>query len=90
MERTTQVLEGLGVAPGVAIGPAYLLEAGAIQADTTVRRESRALLFGFTEYHLERRMKSLPILAKNLGGPGGSWSERERASGSPPEKVHTT
>jgi phosphotransferase system enzyme I (PtsI) len=29
-ERSTQVLEGLGVAPGVAIGPAYLLEAGAI------------------------------------------------------------
>ena len=29
-ERATQVLEGLGVAPGVAIGPAHLLEAGAI------------------------------------------------------------
>jgi phosphotransferase system enzyme I (PtsI) len=29
-ERATQVLEGLGVAPGVAIGPAFLLEAGAI------------------------------------------------------------
>ena len=29
-ERTTQVLEGLGVAPGIAIGPAHLLEAGAI------------------------------------------------------------
>ena len=29
-ERPTQVLEGLGVAPGVAIGPAYLQEAGAI------------------------------------------------------------
>ncbi len=28
--RATQVLEGLGVAPGVAIGPAYVLEAGAI------------------------------------------------------------
>ena len=31
-----------------------------------VRRESRALLFGFAEYHLERRMKSLPILARSL------------------------
>ena len=29
-ERATQALEDLGVAPGVAIGPAYLLEAGAI------------------------------------------------------------
>ena len=43
-----------------------LLEAGDIQADTRVRRESRSLLFGFTEYHLERRMKSLPILARSL------------------------
>jgi hypothetical protein len=24
------------------------------------------LLFGFAEYHLERRMKSLPILARSL------------------------
>jgi hypothetical protein len=31
-----------------------------------VRRESRSLLFGFTEYHLERRMKSLPILTRSL------------------------
>jgi hypothetical protein len=42
-----------------------LLEAGAIRADTQVRREARALLFGFTEYHLERRMKSLPMLARS-------------------------
>jgi hypothetical protein len=43
-----------------------LLEAGDVRADTSVRRESRALLFGFTEYHLERRMKSLPILIGSL------------------------
>ena len=48
------------------LGATGLLEAGAIDADSTLRRESRALLFGFTEYHLERRMKSLPILAKSL------------------------
>jgi DNA repair protein RecO (recombination protein O) len=48
------------------LGGTGLLEAGAIEADTTVRRESRSLLFGFTEYHLERRMKSLPILARSL------------------------
>ena len=29
-ERLPKVLEGLGVARGIAIGPAYLLEAGAI------------------------------------------------------------
>jgi hypothetical protein len=27
-----------------------------------VRRESRSLLFGFAEYHLERRMRSVPML----------------------------
>jgi DNA repair protein RecO (recombination protein O) len=49
-----------------ALGGTGLLEAGEITADTTVRRESRALLFGFAEYHLERRMKSLPMLARSL------------------------
>jgi DNA repair protein RecO (recombination protein O) len=48
------------------LGGTGLLEAGDVQADTRVRRESRSLLFGFTEYHLERRMKSLPILARSL------------------------
>ena len=48
------------------LGGTGLLEAGGVQADTTTRRESRALLFGFTEYHLERRMKSLPILTRSL------------------------
>ena len=48
------------------LGGTGLLEAGDVQADMNVRRESRALLFGFTEYHLERRMKSLPILARSL------------------------
>jgi len=48
------------------LGATGLLEAGEITADTTVRRESRAMLFGFAEYHLERRMKSLPMLARSL------------------------
>jgi len=48
------------------LGQTGLLEAGAVEADPVVRRESRGLLFGFTEYHLERRMKSLPILARSL------------------------
>jgi DNA repair protein RecO (recombination protein O) len=37
-----------------------------IDPDPYVRREARGLLFGFAEYHLERRMKSLPILARSL------------------------
>jgi DNA repair protein RecO (recombination protein O) len=49
-----------------ALGGTGLLEAGSMSTDTKVRRESRALLFGFAEYHLERRMKSLPMLARSL------------------------
>jgi DNA repair protein RecO (recombination protein O) len=48
------------------LGASGLLEAGAVVADTEVRRQARSLLFGFAEYHLERRMKSLPMLARSL------------------------
>lgn len=42
-----------------------LTEAGAItESDERVRREARGLLFGFTEYHLERRMRSVPMLVR--------------------------
>ena len=42
-----------------------LQEAGDVPVpDPRVRKESRALLYGFAEYHLERRMKSLPMLAR--------------------------
>ena len=34
--------------------------------DGAVRREARAMLYGFTEYHLDRRMRSLPILARSV------------------------
>jgi hypothetical protein len=29
-----------------------------------LRREARALLYGFAEYHLERRMRSFSLLAQ--------------------------
>lgn len=48
------------------LGASGLLEAGSVSSDTQVRREARGLLFGFAEYHFERRMKSLPILARSL------------------------
>ncbi len=43
-----------------------LAEVGNVIADPEprVRKESRGLLYGFAEYHLERRMKSLPMLAR--------------------------
>jgi len=44
-----------------------LSQAGASpRADDRVRRETRGLLFGFTEYHLERRMKSVPMLVRTV------------------------
>jgi DNA repair protein RecO (recombination protein O) len=35
-----------------------------VVTDARVRKESRGLLYGFAEYYLERRMKSLPMLAR--------------------------
>jgi DNA repair protein RecO (recombination protein O) len=35
-----------------------------VEADHRIRKESRGLLYGFAEYYLERRMKSLPMLAR--------------------------
>jgi DNA repair protein RecO (recombination protein O) len=44
---------------------ADLVRAGMVASDAVVRRESRALLFGFAEYHLERRIRSLPMLVRS-------------------------
>jgi DNA repair protein RecO (recombination protein O) len=47
------------------LATADLAQVGAtFEADERLRREARGLLFGFTEYHLERRMKSVPLLAR--------------------------
>jgi DNA repair protein RecO (recombination protein O) len=44
---------------------AEMAEAGAhVEPDMRVRKEARALLYGFAEYHLDRRMKSLPMLVR--------------------------
>jgi DNA repair protein RecO (recombination protein O) len=58
------------VTPGVLdllarLGQADLTEAGSLEpVDERIRREARAKLFGFAEYHLERRMRSVPMLAR--------------------------
>ncbi|MEX0755808.1 MAG: DNA repair protein RecO [Actinomycetota bacterium] len=49
-----------------ALATADLTDAGAQVVDDRVRRGARAFLFGFCEYHLERRMRSFPILARSL------------------------
>jgi DNA repair protein RecO (recombination protein O) len=38
--------------------------AGDMTPPAIVRREARAMLYGFTEYHLERRMRSFTLLAR--------------------------
>ena len=43
---------------------ADLLAAGDMAPAADVRREGRALLYGFTEYYLERRMRSFALLTR--------------------------
>jgi DNA repair protein RecO (recombination protein O) len=47
-----------------ALARADLAAAGDAPTPLDVRRESRAMLYGFAEYHLERRLRSLPLLAR--------------------------
>jgi DNA repair protein RecO (recombination protein O) len=54
--------ESLALLDGYA--RADLAAAGDVVLDGPVRREARAMLYGFVEYHLERRMRSLPLLAR--------------------------
>src|SRR5207248_2122938 len=45
-----------------ALASTDLSEAGAVEGpDPRIRREARSLVYGFAEYHLERRMKSVPM-----------------------------
>lgn len=37
---------------------------GGLAPSAPVRKEARALLYGFAEYHVERRLRSLPLLAR--------------------------
>ena len=53
--------EALGWLAGLIEGD--LAAASADGLAPTARGEARALLYGFAEYHLERRMRSLPLLA---------------------------
>jgi phosphoenolpyruvate-protein phosphotransferase (PTS system enzyme I) len=70
--RSTRVLEGLGVAPGVAIGPAYLLEAGAVPV--AVRQLSEAEIEPELERFREavakgqRQLRKLKTKSQSLPG----------------------
>lgn len=41
-----------------------LKDAGQTPVDPQIRAEARGLLYGFSEYHLDRRLRSLPIMAR--------------------------
>jgi DNA repair protein RecO (recombination protein O) len=47
-----------------------LTGAGDHTANPDLRREARAMLYGFTEYHLDRRMRSFSLLARVRLKPG--------------------
>ena len=47
-----------------AADPQLLGGAGDMTPDPTARREARAMLYGFTEYHLDRRMRSFSLLVR--------------------------
>jgi DNA repair protein RecO (recombination protein O) len=48
-----------------ALAIADLVDAGATPVpEPRIRNEARGLLYGFAEYHLERRIRSLPMLAR--------------------------
>jgi hypothetical protein len=43
---------------------ADLMASGDMTPELQTRREARAMLFGFVEYHLERRIRSFALLAR--------------------------
>ena len=76
-ERTTQVLEGLGVAPGVAIGPAFLLEAGAIPvaARKLAEEEVAAELERFNAAVSKGQKQLRKLKTKSASLPGAAAEE---------------
>jgi DNA repair protein RecO (recombination protein O) len=59
---------GRVAAPAVAwldlLARTQLESAGDATPDVVTRKEARAILYGFTEYHLERRIRSFALLAR--------------------------
>jgi DNA repair protein RecO (recombination protein O) len=49
-----------------ALSRADLEVAGEMTPDPGLRREARPMLYGFVEYHLERRMRSFSLLARQV------------------------
>ena len=70
--RPGRILQTLAIAD--------MAETGTIPTpDVRVRKESRGLLYGFAEYHLERRILSLPMLARTALCSSSPARHRPRA-----------
>ena len=63
-ERDAQEASPEALAWLASLASGTLEEAGANSPPPRVRGAGRALLYGFAEWHLERRMRSLPMLAR--------------------------
>ena len=48
------------------LATAQIEHAGDVALNGDTRREARAMLYGFAEYHLDRRIRSLPMLARQM------------------------
>lgn len=76
-ERATRVLDGLGVAPGVAIGPAYVQEAGAIPVAirTLTEEEVPGELERFNAAVAKGQKQLRKLKTKSAGLPGAAAEE---------------
>jgi DNA repair protein RecO (recombination protein O) len=63
-ERDSRKVDPLALRWLASLGAGDLAAAGQDEPPPRVRNEARALLFGFSEYHLDRRLRSLPLLAR--------------------------
>ena len=48
------------------LASARIEHAGDVVLNGDARREARGMLYGFAEYHFERRLRSLPLLARGM------------------------
>lgn len=55
-----------------ALARTPLERAGGATPEVRIRKEARAMLYGFAEYHLERRMRSLALLARQPVSPAAA------------------
>ena len=68
-DRDAQRVDPEALAWLAALVAIPLEEAGAALPPPQVHRAGRALLYGFAEYHLERRIRSLPALVASTARP---------------------